>query len=53
MTNQTKQPTISEAIALAREALTNCEGMIDELRGYPVTHDSIIETLAALEADGK
>ena len=50
MTNETKQPTLPEAIALAREALTNCEGMIDELRDYPVTHDSIIEALAALDS---
>ena len=53
MSNETKQPTLPEAIALAREALTNCEGMIDELRDYPVTHDSIIEALAALEAELK
>ena len=50
MSNETKQPTLPEAIALAREALTNCEGMIDELRDYPVTHDSIIEALAALDS---
>ena len=28
------------------EALQNCEGMLDELRDYPITHDAIIEALA-------
>jgi len=39
-----------EAAAIAAcktkdEALQNCEGMLDELRDYPVTHDAIIEAL--------
>ncbi len=28
------------------DALQNCEGMLDELRDYPITHDAIIEALA-------
>jgi hypothetical protein len=32
-----------------REALENYEGMLDELRDYPITHDLIIEALAATQ----
>ena len=39
-----------EALRLAREALENCEGMVDELRDYPITHDLLIEALAAIDA---
>lgn len=35
-------------LLLAKEALENCEGMLDELRGFPVTHDLLIEALAAI-----
>lgn len=34
------------ACKLKDEALQNCEGMLDELRDYPITHDAIIEALA-------
>ena len=34
------------ACELKDEALQNCEGMLDELRDYPITHDAIIEALA-------
>ena len=40
---------LAAAIAACRlkdEALQNCEGMLDELRDYPITHDAIIEALA-------
>ena len=33
------------ACKLKDEALQNCEGMLDELRDYPITHDAIIEAL--------
>ena len=34
------------ACKLKDAALQNCEGMLDELRDYPITHDAIIEALA-------
>lgn len=34
------------ACKLKDEALQNYEGMLDELRDYPITHDAIIEALA-------
>ena len=34
------------ACKLKDGALQNCEGMLDELRDYPITHDAIIEALA-------
>jgi uncharacterized coiled-coil protein SlyX len=36
-------------VTLLREALENYEGMLDELRDYPITHDLIIEALAATQ----
>ena len=38
-----------EALKMAREALLNCEGALDEIRGYPVTVDLVIEALAAID----
>lgn len=43
--NQQLSATIA-ACKLKDEALQNCEGMLDELRDYPITHDAIIEALA-------
>ena len=34
------------ACKLKDEALQNYEGMLDELRDYPITHDAIIEAIA-------
>ena len=39
---------LTKLLLLAKEALENCEGMLDELRGFPVTHDLLIEALAAI-----
>lgn len=33
------------ALILAKEALEHCEGVFDEVRGYPVTYDLVIEAL--------
>lgn len=35
------------------EALLNCEGVFDECKDYPVTHDNVIEALAAFDRFGK
>lgn len=40
---------LAAALAACKQkdaALQNCEGMLDELRDYPITHDAIIEALA-------
>ena len=40
---------VAQAVAACKlkdAALENAEGMLDELRDYPVTHDEIIEALA-------
>lgn len=39
------------ACKLKDEALQNYEGMLDELRDYPITHDAIIEALAVQPND--
>lgn len=45
--DQKKQlAAVIAACKLKDEALQNCEGMLDELRDYPITHDAIIEALA-------
>lgn len=36
-------------IAMMREVLLTVEGMFDEIRDYPITHDMVIEALAATE----
>ena len=36
---------LQSAILIKNQALQNCEGMIDEIRDYPVTYDSVIEAL--------
>ena len=50
VTDQPVEDPRDEALRLAREALENCEGMVDELRDYPITHDLLIEALAAIDA---
>ena len=42
---------LSQQVTLLREALENYEGMLDELRDYPITHDLIIEALAATQPE--
>lgn len=45
---------LSAALAACKQkdaALQNCEGMLDELRDYPITHDAIIEALAVQPDD--
>ena len=47
--NESLRQQLAAALAaceLKDEALQNCEGMLDELRDYPITHDAIIEALA-------
>lgn len=47
--NESLRQQLAAAIAACKlkdEALQNCEGMLDELRDYPITHDAIIEALA-------
>lgn len=31
------------------ETLVHCEGALDEVRGYPITYDMTIETIAKIE----
>jgi hypothetical protein len=47
--NESLRQQLAAALAACKlkdEALRNCEGMLDELRDYPITHDAIIEALA-------
>ena len=50
LSGQPDEDPRDEALRLAREALENCEGVVDELRDYPITHDLLIEALAAIDA---
>ena len=37
-----------DALKVARDALIDCEGALDECRGYPITYDTVIETIAKI-----
>ena len=39
---------LEAALKVARDALNDCEGALDECRDYPITYDTIIETLAKI-----
>ena len=36
------------ALKVARDALIDCEGALDECRGYPITYDTVIEAIAKI-----
>ena len=40
--------TMKSALKVARDALNDCEGALDECRDYPITYDTILETLAKI-----
>ena len=45
-------PRIAELEAVlreCREALVHCEGVFDEVRGYPITYDLTIEAIAKID----
>lgn len=39
---------LEAALKVARDALNDCEGALDECRDYPITYDTILETLAKI-----
>ena len=39
---------LKSALNVARYALNDCEGALDECRGYPITYDTVIEALAKI-----
>ena len=39
---------LEAALKVARDALIDCEGALDECRGYPITYDTVIETIAKI-----
>lgn len=45
-----RERELLDKLNVAREALLNVEGMLDELRDYPVTYDLILEALNKLES---
>ena len=49
--SQKREAAALAACKLKDEALQNYEGMLDELRDYPITHDAIIEALAVQPND--
>ena len=40
--------TLKSALKVARDALNDCEGALDECRDYPITYDTILEALAKI-----
>ena len=45
-------PRVAELEAVlreCREALVHCEGVFDEVRGYPITYDLTIEAIAKID----
>lgn len=39
---------LKSALNVARDALIDCEGALDECRDYPITYDTILEALAKI-----
>ena len=39
---------LESALKVARDALNDCEGALDECRDYPITYDTILEALAKI-----
>ena len=39
---------LEAALKVARDALNDCEGALDECRDYPITYDAILEALAKI-----
>ena len=40
--------TLKSALMVAKAALNDCEGALDECRDYPITYDTILEALAKI-----
>ena len=39
---------LEAALKVARDALNDCEGALDECRDYPITYNAIIEAIAKI-----
>ena len=40
--------TLKTALKVARDALNDCEGALDECHDYPITYDTVLEALAKI-----
>ena len=38
-----------KVLAVCKDALEHCEGAVDELHGYPITYDMLIEALMRVD----